>query len=284
MGTKFELYGLYCPFTDEVKYVGITKMGLGRRLSSHVSHPTNKLMEEWIYDLKQKNTRPLIKLIKECVTYEELLNSEIEMINTLRNNNIPLLNQLDGGFSNPMLGKHHSHITKQIISEKNKGKIISETTKQKIKEKLVKLYQDNPELRLKKSLQYSGINNPFYGKSHSVESVKKLKEKARRYKGYKGQNNPNFKYDISKETLIKLFLDENKTIKELSLFFNCSKNTINKKLREYKIYKPKSNIYNLDIERILDMIDKGLNYVEIGKVFGCSNKIIHKFIKKCQIN
>lgn len=28
---KFELYGLFCPNTDELKYIGITKNGLQRR-------------------------------------------------------------------------------------------------------------------------------------------------------------------------------------------------------------------------------------------------------------
>ena len=46
------------------------------------------------------------------------------------------------------------------------------------------------------------------------------------------------------------------------------------------ITKPKSNIYGLNVGEISRYLSNGLNYVEIGKKFGCSNKIIYKFIKK----
>jgi hypothetical protein len=38
--------------------------------------------------------------------------------------------------------------------------------------------------------------------------------------------------------------------------------------------------YNLNINKINEMLEEGLTQVEIGKHFGCSNKIINKFIKK----
>jgi DNA-binding CsgD family transcriptional regulator len=104
----------------------------------------------------------------------------------------------------------------------------------------------------------------------------KLKDKG----VFAGTNNPNYKYDINKEELSNLYLKQNKTIKEISVIYKCSINTINKKLREYLIYKPKSNIYNLDKEKIIKYLNDGLNYVQIGEKYGCSNKIIYKYIKK----
>ena len=98
-----------------------------------------------------------------------------------------------------------------------------------------------------------------------------------------GNVNPNFKYDIKSDELYDLYIIKNKTVIEISNLFNCAVNTINKKLRQHKIYKPKSNIYNLVVDDIKIHLINGLNYVQIGKIYGCSNKIIHKFVKKNNI-
>ena len=98
--------------------------------------------------------------------------------------------------------------------------------------------------------------------------------------GFGGKNNPNFKYDITEDELYNLFIIQNKTVKEISSLYNCAINTINKKLRGFKIYKDKSNIYNLNKNNIITYLNSGLNYIQIGNKHGCSNKIIHKFIKK----
>ena len=55
---------------------------------------------------------------------------------------------------------------------------------------------------------------------------------------------------------------------------------IYKKLRQYKIFKPKSNIYSLMVDEVKNHLSNGLNYIQIGSLYGCSNKIIHKFVKK----
>ena len=46
----------------------------------------------------------------------------------------------------------------------------------------------------------------------------------------------------------------------------------------YGIKKIK-NKYNLNLSEIMKYKKEGFNLVEIGKKFGCSNKIIHKFLK-----
>jgi predicted aldo/keto reductase-like oxidoreductase len=45
-----------------------------------------------------------------------------------------------------------------------------------------------------------------------------------------------------------------------------------------------ANKYNLNINTINTYINDGLNLVEIGRKYGCSNKIIHKFLKKYKQN
>jgi transposase len=85
---------------------------------------------------------------------------------------------------------------------------------------------------------------------------------------------------MSRFELYGLYVIKNKTIKEISGLYNCAINTINKKLRQYEIYKPKSNIYNLVVDEIKNHLINGLNYIQIGDLYGCSNKIIYKFVKK----
>ena len=116
----------------------------------------------------------------------------------------------------------------------------------------------------------------FFGKKHKDDTIKKLKLKC----NISGEKNPNFKYLINENELRDLYINQNKTIKEISEIFNCCINTVNKNLRKYNIFKPKSNIHNLNYEKIVQLRENGLNLVEIGNIYGCSNKIIHKFLKK----
>lgn len=317
--SKFELYGLFCPYTDEIKYIGITKNGLKKRLNDHLKRPTNEFISSWFNDLKLDNKIPNIKLIKECISYEELLQSEIDEIRKCRELKIDIYNIADGGDINPMLGKTHTPETRQKISLIHKGRKMSEEQKLKRKELLKELWSDpewsknvrqkmsyntkgenNPNWKGGISVSYcecgnrkgsnrktcmmcrniSGSKNPFYGKKHSPEILTRIKQKIKDNGGFAGKNNPNFKYDINKEELIELYLIQNKKVKEISSIYNCAINTINKKLRLYSIYKPNSNIYNLNKDQIKNYLIEGLNYVQIGKLYGCSNKIIHKYVKK----
>ena len=84
------------------------------------------------------------------------------------------------GENNPMYGKHHTQETRNRISAKrqgkpahNKGKSMSENTKQKLREqKTGKKYSD--EVNKKKGLP--GEKNPFYGKHHTEETKELLRE------------------------------------------------------------------------------------------------------------
>jgi hypothetical protein len=316
---NFQLYYLCEPDTDEVRYVGITKNGLKKRLSQHLKNPTNYFISKWFKELNINNKKPVIKLIKECETYEELLQSEINEIKKFRDLKIDLYNISDGGDINPMFGKTHTSESRNKISLTHKGKKMTEEQKLKRKvllkqlwsnpewsEKVRKKMRDNSkgennpnwkggiskqncECNNKKSFggntcmscrNISGEKNPFFGKTHTSETKAKIKQTLEKNGGFGGKNNPNFKYNITEDELHNLFIIQNKTVKEISLLYNCAINTINKKLRGFKIYKDKSNIYNLNKDNVLTYLNSGLNYVQIGNKYGCSNKIIHKFIKK----
>jgi group I intron endonuclease len=140
--------------------------------------------------------------------------------------------------------------------------------------------KQSEETKEKRRLKNIGELNPMYGKKLSEESLLKRTETVRKNKIFEGKNNPNFKYDINEKELYDYFITQNKTIKEISKIYSCSMDVINDNLKSFNIRKPKSNKYNLSISKILSYQNKGLNLVEIGKIFNCSNKIIHKFIKK----
>jgi len=314
---RYLLYGLYCPDTDNIKYIGITTNSLLKRLNSHLRKPTNHLTKKWFAELKNKSRKPLIKVIKECQSYEDLLKSEIEEIKKLRNNNVELFNIADGGDINPMYGKTHTEEARKKISGRKKGISMNEEQKKIHRERLKKLWmnpewskktinkmiesrngnfigKDNPNWKggptycqcgkiiNKKSKSCikcrdtCGVKNPFFGRNHDNRTIEKLKSKC----DISGENNPNFKYPITENELRELYIIQNRTIKEISEIFNCCINTVNNNLRKYDIFKPKTNIYNLNYEKIIQLRKDGLNLVEIGNIYGCSNKIIHKFLKK----
>lgn len=317
--TQYQLYGLYCPDTDILKYIGITKNGLNRRLNNHLKSPTNQFIASWFNDLKLENKKPIIKQIKECDSYKELLKAEIDEIIKYKKLNFDLYNISEGGDINPMLGKTHSEEARKKISLTHKGKKMTEEQRLKRKELLKKLWS-NPEWseKVRKKMGYntkgeknpnwkggkkesfcecgnikshkslhcfkcrdiSGKKNGFFGKKHSFKVLEKIKKTMEKKGGVFGEKNPNFKYKICKEELYNLFITQNKTIKEISNIYNCSKNTINNKLRTYNINKPKSNIYNLVVDDVKKHLNNGLNYVQIGNIYGCNNKIIHKYVKK----
>jgi len=52
---KFQLYGLYCPYNGELRYIGITSGLLSTRLSGHLRNPTNGKIALWFKELKSNN-------------------------------------------------------------------------------------------------------------------------------------------------------------------------------------------------------------------------------------
>lgn len=279
-----KLYGLYCPITDELKYIGITKNSLKERLSGHLRNPTNHLTKKWFAELKKNELKPIIRLIESFDTYEELLQSEINEIKKCRELNMAILNIHDGGTFNPMLGKTHTEEFRKKISENNKGDKNPNWKGGRL-DSICKCGNKKSfnSINCINCRDITGEKNPFFGKTLTPENKEKLSQYRKLNNNFIGEQNPNFKYKIEKDELFDLYVIQNKTIKELSVIYNCVINTINKNLRKYNINKPKSNIYNLDEVKIKDYLSNGLSQVEIGRIFNCSHKIIHKFIKRKKI-
>jgi hypothetical protein len=330
---KYNLYGLFCPITNHLKYVGITIYPLNKRLSSHLSNPTNMIIRDWFNELKLKNKKPNIKLLKECENYEDLVQSEINTIKYYKDLGCTLFNVSEGGFPNPMLGKHHTEESRKKISIIQKGRERTDEQKNHNRNIMLEKYygNDNKEWADKQRKMLSDLNknnkhslgykhneetkkmlsdlnknnkhnlgkkhkeetikklselnkgekNPMYGVSLPKETLKKRSDKVINEGIFKGKNNPNYKYDICKKDIYNLHILKNMSVKEISNSYNCSVSLIRQKMKMFDIKEKKiiRNKYGLDINEINNYLSEGLSQVEIGSIYGCSNKIINKFIK-----
>lgn len=154
---------------------------------------------------KYGNDNFSFEIVEEC-NPEELDKREVYWIGTLKTLEPDGYNITPGGKklfgkNNPFYNKKHTEETRKIISEKNKGKTLSEEEKRK------------------RSLSNLGKNNPFYGKKHTKESLKKMQETKRKTGANKQasirmkENNPNDGSYFSKQVgmfsmdydLIKVF-------------------------------------------------------------------------------
>jgi group I intron endonuclease len=140
--------------------------------------------------------------------------------------------------------------------------------------------KQSDETKEKRRQKNIGEKNPMFGKKLSKDSLKKRNKTVINNGTFKGENNPNFKFKIDKEILFNLFINENKTIREIANLYGCSMDVINNNLRFFKINKERRNKYKLNIDEIKKYLSENMNLVQIGLIYGCSNKLIHKFIKK----
>ena len=124
-----------------------------------------------------------------------------------------------------------------------------------------------------------GTLNPNFGKNPSKKSINNRIKKVKQEGIFKGENNPNFKYVINKEELIK-YLNDGLTVKNISEIYGCTPPVIRNKIKNYALKLPKKNKYKLDIKCIKKYLENGMNMKEIGTIYGCNNKIISKYIKK----
>jgi hypothetical protein len=123
-----------------------------------------------------------------------------------------------------------------------------------------------------------GINNPFFGKKHTEECQKRRSELVKQLGTYKGSNNGNYKYNIDPIPLQQLYVFEDLSLKDVANHFGCSVANIQRLLKLHGIKKVRIEKYKK--EDLLAYHNMGLTQVAIGKIFGCSKKVINKKFKK----
>ena len=111
------IYGLTCPHTGKVRYVGKSDNPLVR-LNSHLSNLKNRTPKVcWIRSLLKDGYRPGVVLL-ELVDSSLWEDAERRWIAKLREGGADLLNYLDGGEGWPS-GRPHSLETRKKMSDSN---------------------------------------------------------------------------------------------------------------------------------------------------------------------
>jgi len=85
METKYTIYKLIDPITNEIRYIGLTINTLKQRLKSHMSEngKSHKIM--WVQKLKKNKLKPIIEVVEDNIySYEEACLKEIHYIDLYR--------------------------------------------------------------------------------------------------------------------------------------------------------------------------------------------------------
>jgi len=75
-------------------------------------------------------------------------------------------------------------------------------------------------------------NCPFLRKHHTEETRRKMREN---HADFNGSNNPNFKFNISKNFLLQKYVEDKKSEAQIAKEFDCSASTIHNNLLKYSI-------------------------------------------------
>jgi len=100
---KRYIYGLCCPFTNDIHYIGKTTNGMTRPLQ-HLNESHSIKVMEWVNDLKDIGHSPVIKIIESVLLQDDLDLRERYWIQYYLNKNAFLLNI---NLISPLLIKHN---------------------------------------------------------------------------------------------------------------------------------------------------------------------------------
>lgn len=189
----FMVYKITCLINNKI-YIGYTKRTLEKRFRSHIDASKKKKTKLYYAFKKYGIENFIIEELFKCYDKDEATNKEMELISEY-NTMVGGYNMTVGGEGGPTTnGKPLTEEHKKNISKGQLGKVVSEETRKKISNILKQKYKENPEMgkNLSEKLKgrvfteehknkisenhhdVNGTNNPFYGKTHSDESKKKI--------------------------------------------------------------------------------------------------------------
>ena len=281
---SYLLYGLYCPYDDELRYVGITTGLLSNRLAGHLRKPTNGKIGLWFNELKKNGKKPIIKLINEYDNYQDLLNAEINEIKENREKTNKLLNVADGGDINPMFNKTHTDEARIKISNAHKGRKLNDEQINKKKELLNELWSNEEwAKKVRKKMSDNMIGNTrAFGFKHSEETKKFL-----------SNLHKNNKYTLAfvHSEATKMKMKENNTGEKSPMFGKSLPKEVllkrSEKVKKEGTFKGKNNPnfkYDIKEDELKELyLDKNLKISEIADIYGCNRTVISKNIKNYNI-
>jgi hypothetical protein len=110
---KFLIYGLYCPFTGNIHYVGKTSVGMIRPLS-HITNSHSEKINLWVSQLKFLNYKPVVKIIEEC-SKDNLDERELYWINKEIESGAYLLNSSHNDAERILIQKEYKFEYEDIV-------------------------------------------------------------------------------------------------------------------------------------------------------------------------
>jgi hypothetical protein len=152
-----KIYGLKLKDDDKIRYIGLTKQSLSRRMIGHFSHAKDRKYKVSNWLNKYKDNVEIILIEDNIPTREECCKKEREYIKLFKSFGANLLNHTDGGeIGNYKIGHKKSQewkdqASKRMIGNKitlgrkmtpsQKSKLIERSEKSKIKTKVI--YNDS---------------------------------------------------------------------------------------------------------------------------------------------
>lgn len=123
---KYIVYGLFCPLSKVIRYIGITCQAAEKRLRAHMSckESENQYKYRWIQKLKKSGLKPTIIILGQDLPRHEACNKEIELIAKHKKSiGEKLTNLHEGGNIPPSwTGKTHTPEMCKEISKRVSGK------------------------------------------------------------------------------------------------------------------------------------------------------------------
>lgn len=128
----FKIYILIDPITNQIRYVGQTRVSLPKRLTAHINEKGFAKKHQWIKSLKNKSSRPIIECIDKFNCIIECNIAEVFYIQYFKFIGAKLTNVTEGGRGSVGVKQSQETIAKRV--KKLKGQKRSDETRKRMSE------------------------------------------------------------------------------------------------------------------------------------------------------
>lgn len=293
------IYTLSSPEEPEiVKYVGYTN-NPNKRLNKHYTDSLKgkSKVKCWVKGLRDKGMRPIMTVIDSFQTVEEVWEAEIAYIKLFKSFGAHLKNLTTGGEGST--GHKHSTEAREKISQAaittaiKKGLNISGKKQKPVSERTKKIVKNEIDEGIVKSYFLQGMSPKEIAEKYNyyISHVKSYINKLE----YDIKERPKYiKYFITYTQLHELYINENKTKKEIAKITGLTERNIKKRLIDFGIKKTPDQSKELRISLIekrksisdeigeLIKIDNqlGMKPNDLSKKYGVSVSKIYNFLAK----